>query len=105
MSLYGDTDPAAVENDVWDRLGSSAAALVENYAPSAPQPVRDEAAIRAAGFLAGSDPAYSRSGLQAGNLQVDVTRSGVSALRHSGAMALLTRWKARRAGRIAEADS
>lgn len=104
VSLYADTDPKAIADSVWDRLGAAAAALVERHAPGAPQAIRNEAVIRCAGYLAGSDPAYSRSGVEAGNFKADLARSGVSALRHSGAMALLSPWTVRRAGRIAEAD-
>ena len=83
------------------RLGPVAAALVEEYSPGAPQPIRDEAVIRTAGWLYESTPGLADSKLSAGPVEVSKTFSpGFSALRHSGAMALLSRWKVRRAGRI-----
>ena len=83
------------------RLGPVAAALVEEYSPGAPQPIRDEAVIRCSGWLYESTPGLADSKLSAGPVEVSRTFApGYSALRHSGAMALLSRWKVRRAGRI-----
>ena len=83
------------------RLGPVAAALVEEYSPGAPQPIRDEAVIRTAGWLHESTPGLADSKLSVGPLDIARTFSpGFSALRHSGSMALLSRWKIRRAGRI-----
>ena len=104
VSLPLGQDPEAVPGRVWARARATAEALVERHAPDAPEAIRDEAVVRAAGWLIGADPAITRRGVEAGNLKVDLQRAGLSALRHSGAMALLSPWKARRAGRIAEAD-
>ena len=83
------------------RLGPVAAALVEEYSPGAPQPIRDEAVIRTAGWLHESKPGLADSKLSAGPVEVSRTFApGYSALRHSGSMSLLSRWKVRRAGRI-----
>ena len=83
------------------RLGPVAAALVEEYSPGAPQPIRDEAVIRTAGWLHESKPGLADSKLSVGPLDISRTFSpGFSALRHSGSMALLSRWKIRRGGRI-----
>ena len=83
------------------RLGAVAAALTEEYSPGAPQPIRDEAVIRTAGWLHESKPGLADSKMSAGPLDIARTFSpGLSALRHSGSMALLSRWKIRRAGRI-----
>ena len=83
------------------RLGPVAAALVEEYSPGAPQPIRDEAVIRTAGWLHESKPGLADSKVSAGPLDISRTFSpGFSALRHSGSMALLSRWKIRRGGRI-----
>ena len=83
------------------RLGPVAAALVEEYSPGAPQPIRDEAVIRTAGWLHESTPGLADSKMSVGPLDIARTFSpGYSALRHSGAMALLSRWKIRRAGKI-----
>ena len=83
------------------RLGRVCAELVEEYSPGAPQPIRDEAVIRTAGWLHESKPGLADSKLSVGPLDIARTFSpGFSALRHSGAMSLLTRWKIRRGGVI-----
>ena len=82
-----------------DRLGSTGAALVERYAPDAPAPVKNEAVIRAAGWLA-EQPAASIRSESTGDIATSFSPSNMSALRHSGAMGLLTAWKVRRAGAI-----
>ena len=83
------------------RLGPVAAALVEEYSPGAPQPIRDEAVIRTSGWMFQSTPGLADSKMSVGPLDISRTFSpGFSALRHSGSMALLSRWKIRRAGRI-----
>ena len=82
-----------------DRLGSTSAALVERYAPSAPQPVKNEAVIRTAGCLAEQPAAAIRSeGI--GDISTSYAPTHVGALRHSGGMSLLTAWKVRRAGAV-----
>ena len=80
-------------------LGSAAAALVEDYAPGAPQPLKNEAVIRCAGWLAEQPRASVRSE-QVGQIITGYATAGLSALRHSGGMALLTTFKVRRAGAI-----
>ena len=83
------------------RLGRVCAELVEEYSPGAPQPVRDEAVIRTAGWLHESIPGLADSKLSVGPLDISRTFApGFSALRHSGSMALLSRWKIRRGGVI-----
>lgn len=81
-------------------LGATAAALVEDYAPGAPQAVKNEAVTRTAGWLHDAPPDGTRE-TTIGPLSASYSPSMVSALRHSGAMGLLTRWKVRRAGVIA----
>ncbi|MDE0052600.1 MAG: hypothetical protein OXO52_22690 [Rhodospirillales bacterium] len=82
-----------------DRLGSTAAALVERYAPNAPQPVKNEATIRCAGWLH-EQPGASIRSERVGDIDTAYATGSLSALRHSGAMALLSPWKVRRAGAI-----
>ena len=86
-------------DDRVDALGATAAALVERYAPAAPQAVRDEAVIRTAGYLA-DQPAASLTMMTLGPMTHQFAPARQSALRHSGAMALLSPWKVRRAGAI-----
>ena len=64
------------------RTLAAAAALVDRHAPAAPESIANEAAIRAAGWL--FDVAPHESARQ------------WSALKHSGAAALLSPWRVRR---------
>ncbi len=90
----------AVNDALAARLRPVAVALVERFAPDAPDTVQNEAAIRCAGWLAES-PAGAIRSETTGDVRTvfDVARAS-SALRHSGAMGLLSPWKVRRAGAI-----
>ena len=57
------------DDETIDRLGAVASARVENYAPMAPQVVRNEATIRYAGYLR-QQPSVIRS-LKAGAVELD----------------------------------
>ena len=81
------------------RLHGVAVALVERYAPKAPEAVQNEAVIRAAGWLHEQPPAGVRIET-IGDEAFEYAPAMVGALRHSGAMALLSPWKVRRAGAI-----
>ena len=83
--------------DVAGRLGPVVAALVERYADAAPAAVKSEAVVRAAGWLAGNKPGLRKVGVS--NIDIEYS-GGQSALRHSGAMSLLSPFKVRRAGAI-----
>ena len=80
----------------WAAKLETAKALVERYAPAAPEAVANEAALRVIGYL------FDRSaGLverSSDGLTVASAPGQISALRHSGAMALLSPWKVRRGG-------
>ena len=89
-----------VDETTAERLLAAASALVERYAPDAPQAVKNEALIRCAGWLSDA-PADGTRGHTAGPFSIENSPSMTSALRHSGAMALLSPWKVRRAGVIA----
>ncbi len=106
-SIVGDPDadpviPAASNAADWGRYASVALSLVSEHAGSStdlPGDVLREAVIRAGGYL------RTRQGMTAG--LVRVTDSGPefhpsvgSALRRSGAQALLVPWTPRRAGVI-----
>ena len=82
-----------------DRLGETAAALVEGFAPNAPQPIRNEAVIRCSGWLLDS-PSSGIRRESGGPFDVSYSPVATGALRHSGAMGLLSPWKVRRAGAI-----
>ena len=85
--------------EVAARLLAVVTELVENYAEHAPESIQNEAAIRAAGFLA-QHPADGRRSTTVGAVSSSWAATHISALRHSGATALLSPWKIRRAGSI-----
>ena len=74
-------------------------ALVERYAPDAPEALQNEAVIRVVGWLVGTNPASVVSE-SVGSLETSYAVGQKSALRHSGAMALLSPWKVRRGGAV-----
>ena len=88
-----------VDSTTATRLLAVATELVTRYAPVAPQAIANEAAIRAAGWLA-EQPAAAISGETEGDIRTSYAPTMQSALRHSGGMALLSPWKIRRAGAI-----
>ncbi len=87
-------------DDAASYLGEVASAMVESYAPGAPQAVKDEAVVRFAGYLAGSDFGGIVSEISVGSKQVEYVTNHTNAWRNSGAGMLLSRWKVRRAGAI-----
>lgn len=86
-----------VDAETGSRLLDVVTALVDRYAPDAPNAVSNEAAIRTAGWLAEA-PAGGQTSETTGDLSTRYAAASQSALRHSGAMALLTIWKLRRGG-------
>ena len=93
-AAIGEDDEATVQ-----RLGSTASALVEREAPLAPLAIRNEAVIRAAGWLH-EQPAAAVRSESVGDISTSYAATHTSPLRHSGATALLSLWKQRRAGAI-----
>ena len=91
--------PAELDDTRIQRLGATAAAMVEQYAPMAPQPVRDQAVEMYAGYLV-----QARTGpitkLEVGNISMERQVNHAAAFRLCGAAGILTRWKVRRAGVI-----
>ena len=81
------------------RLLPVATALVVRYAPDAPDAMQNEAVIRACGYLSQQPESAQRSD-RIGDVETQWAPNNLSALRHSGAMALLSPWKVRRAGVI-----
>ena len=81
------------------RLLAVASALVDRYAPDAPDAISNEAVIRAGGWPWEQPSAAIRSESE-GDISASYAPTHMSALRHSGAMALLSPWKIRRAGAI-----
>ena len=91
-----------VTGEVAWSLGAAASAMVERYAPGAPQAVKDEAVIRFAGYLAQSDFGGFRSeGQGVGAIPgPEYVTNHAPAFRSCGAAMLLTPWRVRRAGAI-----
>ena len=83
----GSTEPTGAIGSVLARIDATARAMVLAYAPLAPDAIHDEAFVRVAGWLYDSDPSGAAPG-------------GPSALRASGAAALLAPYRIRRAGAI-----
>ena len=81
------------------RLLKVATEIVERYAPAAPEAIQNEAVVRCAGYLA-QHPADGRREATVGGISSGWAPTHTSALRHSGAMSLLSPWKVRRAGAI-----
>ena len=81
------------------RLLAVAAALVTRFAPTAPEPVQNEAALRCIGWLSEA-PASGVRSQKTGPFEWDYSPHVTGALRASGAMSLLGPWKVRRAGAI-----
>ena len=99
ISEAAQAEAVAVTRAQAARLLPVAAALVERYAPAAPVAVQNEAAIRVCGYLSQQPESAQRSD-RIGDIETRWAPNNLSALRHSGAMALLTFWKVRRGGVI-----
>ena len=93
------TGRPAEDMDRVESILAAASAIVLKYAPDAPDAVANEAVIRLGGYLAQSDFGGYRSE-SIGPRSVSYTTNHQAMFRNSGAMALLTRYKQRRAGRI-----
>ena len=89
----------AVNQALAHRLHPVAVALVEQYAPAAPESVQNLAVERIAGWLA-SQPYAAVTSEGTGDISTSYAVNNVCALRHSGAAGLLTHWRIRRAGTI-----
>ena len=87
------------DDHVTARLGATAAALVQRFAPDAPQVIKDEAVIRCAGWLRQA-PSYGVRSEVEGEIRTSFSPAMTSALRASGGMSLLSPWRVRRAGAI-----
>lgn len=92
-------EAVGVSDNRANALGEVASALVENYASNAPQAIKNEAVIRCAGWLYEAPSGGQRSESE-GDISTSFSPGATGALRHSGAMALLSIFKIRRAGAI-----
>ena len=91
---------ARINAQVAERLRAVVIALIEEYAPRAPQAIKNEAAIRFAGYISQA-PSGSIQKLDLKGIAVEFRQAPpASAFQLCGAKALLTRWKVRRGGAI-----
>ena len=81
------------------RLLPVATELVNRFAPDAPGVIADEGVVRTAAWLHEA-PSGGQTSEGIGDVSTRWSVASMSALRHSGAMALLSPWKIRRAGAI-----
>ena len=88
-----------VDATVATRLLAVAKPTVERYAPAAPAAIQNEAVIRFAGWL-NESPASGARSESIGDISTTFSPAMTGGLRASGAMALLSPWKIRRAGAI-----
>ena len=104
---FPEIDVDTVDDYGLELVGAAASALVERYSPGAPQSLRDLAVIRTCQFLLGrSGAAVSKTDESLGDWSGgrEFQASMVSALRASGAMSMLSRFKIRRARKVEVAE-
>lgn len=89
LSAALDLSSSAGDAALAARLLAVATALVVRYAPDAPDAIANEAVIRCAGWLHEQPGAAIRSE-SIGDVSTSYAPTHTSALRHSGAMALLS---------------
>ena len=89
---------AKLTDDRVAMLGESASALGERFSPDSPQSIRNEAVLRLSGWLFARVPRPVQS-VSTGAIKLDFRERyfAPDALRNSGARALLTPWRTRRA--------
>lgn len=90
---------AAISTDFAQRIHAAAVQMVTDYAPDAPTEIVNEAIVRLGGYLAQSDFGTIRSETL-GPQSFEFVTNHAAMFRNSGAMALLTRYKRRRAGAV-----
>lgn len=83
----GVTAPDGPEGVILERIAATASAMVLKHAPDAPDAIHNEAYVRLAGWLYDADPSGANPG-------------GSTALRASGAAAILGPYRVRRGGLI-----
>ena len=83
------------------RLFAVASEAVNHFAPAAPAVMKNEAIIRFAGYLTGSDYGGVKSeGVDPRNVEYTPPATNAAMFRNCGAASLLTRYRVRRAGSV-----
>lgn len=80
-----------------DALAQMASDLIQNYAPDAPQSLKNEGALRIIG-RAVEQPGASRREQRIGEISAAYAPSLTGMLHHAGVKSLLSPWRQRRAG-------
>ena len=92
-------EAVGVDSNTATRLLEVAKPTVERWAPDAPAAIQDEAVIRFSGWLNEAPEGGVRSE-SIGDISTSFSPMQTGGFRASGAMALLSPWKIRRAGSI-----
>ena len=92
-------EAVGVDSTTATRLLAVATELVNRYAPDAPDAIANEGATRCAGWLSEA-PASGVRSESIGDISTTFSPMATGGLRASGAMALLSPWKIRRAGPV-----
>ena len=89
---------AGLSDDRAAALGEAASALVERFAPDAPGAIKNEAVIRAAGWMHAREPRPVQA-ITIDTIRIDFRERffAPNAMLNSGARALLMPWRVRRA--------
>ena len=89
---------ANLSDDRAAALGEAASALVERFAPDAPGAIKNEAVIRAAGWIHAREPRPVQA-ITIDTIRIDFRERffAPNAMLNSGARALLMPWRVRRA--------
>lgn len=99
---FGDVSPEGYDFDSrLELLGSAAAELVQKFAPSTPQALKDVACVRCVQYLIGRPgdaAANQREALGDASYERSWLPSMTGCLRASGAMAILSAWRKRTIG-------
>lgn len=94
----GVTRSRVLSDSFWMGKVKTSKALIERYAPDAPDAVANEACLRTVAYLV--DRFAARDSVSREGYSDSQAPGQLSALRHSGGMALLSPWKVRRGGLI-----
>ena len=92
-------EAVGVDSVTATRLLAVATELVTRFAPGAPDAIQGEAVLRVSGWL-NEAPASGARSESIGDISTAFSPAMTGGLRASGAMALLSPWKIRRAGPV-----
>ncbi|MCY3608982.1 MAG: hypothetical protein OXG57_11155 [Acidimicrobiaceae bacterium] len=94
---------AGIDAAAATRLLAVVTARIDRYAPDAPDAIANEAAVRGAAYL-GDAPAVPGSTVDLGPVKIGTPYTNQDWWRKSGAAALLSPWRVRRARKVEAAE-